>query len=238
MIRRRITRRLLAAIGDDGVGPMWQRLSPDARAVLRLAGEESRDLGHPCLADEHILLAVLRHGRNPVADLLHDHGVSLASARAALRSVGATLASRPDPASALRAIGIDLAAIRAHLDASFGTDAVRAAERQVRRRSRWRGGHPQPRPLCRHLLTKRAFHLAVDRADEHGDPQVEPRHLLYGATRDALDPVGTHMSRRSRTTLIPLGLRPGEPSPLRLILEAHGIDPDRLTDQLAVLAAA
>jgi hypothetical protein len=29
------------------------------------------------------------------------------------------------------------------------------AERRVRRRPRWRGGHPRPSPLCVHLLVLR-----------------------------------------------------------------------------------
>jgi ATP-dependent Clp protease ATP-binding subunit ClpA len=236
VIRRRFKRTLLAAIGDDGVGPMWQRLSTDGRIALRLASAESRDLGHPGLADEHILLGVLRHATNSAAALLHDRGITLASARAALESVGATLPARSDPTTALHAIGIDLTDVRAHLDAAFGPDAVRAAERRVRRRPRWRGGHPQPSPLCRHLLTKRAFHYAIDRADRHGEGQLEPRHLLYGAVRDALDPTGTQLSRRSLTALTTLGFTAGRASPLRLILQAHGVDPQQLTAQLAAPA--
>jgi hypothetical protein len=54
--------RLRALIGDDGMGAMWDRLTPDGRQVLRLALAEARESGHPCIADEHVLLAVLRHG--------------------------------------------------------------------------------------------------------------------------------------------------------------------------------
>jgi hypothetical protein len=60
---------------------------------------------------------------------------------------------------------------------------------------------PHPRPVCRHLLTRRAFHFAIDHADRLGDPQIEPPYLVYGAVRDALDPTSTQLSRRAVAAL-------------------------------------
>ena len=40
----RLTRLLRAAIGDDGTGAMWSRLTPEGRQVLRFAGIEAREL--------------------------------------------------------------------------------------------------------------------------------------------------------------------------------------------------
>ena len=238
MIPRRVTRAALAVVGDDGTGPMWQRLSPDGRQVLRLANLEARELGHPCIADEHLLLGILRHGTDPTAALLREHGLDLDAARAALLTVGPTLSPRADPTTALRGLGIDLDQVRHRLESTFGADAVRAAERRVRRRPRWRlrwrGGHPRPGPLCRYLLTKRAYHFAIDHADHRGDTRIEPHHLLYGALRDAQDPVGTQLSRRGRAGLTALGWTPGRPNPLHLLLGACGIDPAQLAAELAV----
>ena len=233
MIPRRLKRTLLAVIGDDGVGPMWARLDRNGLQVMRLAGEEARDLGHPGIADEHILLGVLRDGTSPAAAMLHAHGLDLTSARTALVTVGPTLPAHTNPATALRAVGIDITQVKERLEATFGLDAVRAAERRVRRRARWRGGNPGPSPLCAYLLAKRAFHFAIDHADLHGDPRIEPRHLLFGAVRDAMDPTGTHLSRRSRARLTALGFIYGRPNPLRLILQAHGINPEQLTVDLS-----
>jgi hypothetical protein len=224
---------LLAAIGDDGTGPMWQRLSPDGLQVLRLAGLEARALGHPCTADVHLLLGVLRHGIGPAADLLREHGLDLESARADLRAVGPTGDPGADPAGALRSMGIDADQVRQRLEATFGAPAVRAAERRVRRRPRWRGGHPRPRPLCAYLLARRAFQFAVEHADRRGDARIEPHHLLYGALRDAQDPLGAQLSRRSRTTLAAHGWTAGRVNPLHVVLRAHGLDPVRLAADLA-----
>jgi ATP-dependent Clp protease ATP-binding subunit ClpA len=221
---RRISRRLWATVGDDRVGAVWERFDADAREVMRLAAIERRELGHPGLAGEHIMLGLLRHGGSPAARLLTSHGLDLDVVRADLLTVGPTLPSHADPAAALRAVGIDLDAIRDRLEATFGTATVRAAERRVRRRPWWRGGRSQPSPLCVHLLAKRALHFAADHAADRGDAHVNPQDLLYGVLRDAQDPLGTQLSRRGRTTLGRLGWTPGRPNPLRLLLQARGVD--------------
>jgi ATP-dependent Clp protease ATP-binding subunit ClpA len=228
-VGRRTSRRLWATIGDDRVGVVWDRLDPDARQVLRLAGIERRELGHPALADEHIVLGVLRHGTSPAARLLGEHGLDLTAARAELLAIGPTLGPNADPAAALRALGINLDEVRSRLEAAFGRGAVHAAERRVRRRPWWRGGRQQPRPLCVHLLAKRALHIAADHAADQGDAHITPQHLLFGVLRDAQDPLGTQLSRRGRHTLTGLGWTPGGPNPLRLLLQGRGVDLARLT---------
>jgi ATP-dependent Clp protease ATP-binding subunit ClpA len=233
VIPRRVKLKLLAVIGDDGTGPMWQRLSRDGLQVLAMASREARELGHPCTADEHLLLGILRHGTSRTATLLRDQGLDLATARAALLEVGPTLDPRADPADALRSVGIDVDQVRQRLEATFGADAVRAAERRVRRRPWWRGGHPRPSPMCGYFLAKRAYQFAAEYADDRGDAQIEPHHLLYGALRDAQDPLGTQLSRRSRTSLATLGWTPGRTNPLRLLLQARGIDPAELAAAVA-----
>jgi hypothetical protein len=228
----RVRRLLLALIGDDGTGPMWQRLTPDSREVIQLAYKEARELDHPCLADEHVLLGLLRHGSSQAAALLRAEGLDLATARAELMRVGPTLGPRVDPADALHALGIDAAEVRRRLEASFGTDAVEAAERRVRRRPRWRGGHPRPSPLCVYILAKRSFEMAGRFADRRGEAGIGPEHLLYGLLQDARDPLGTQLSLRSRRELAALGWTAGRPNPLRLLLEARSIDPTRLAAAL------
>src|SRR5206468_10103078 len=107
------------------------------------------------------------------------------------------------PAAALRALGIDAVEVRQRLEASFGPDALRAAERRVRRRPRWRGGHRRPGALCVYLLAKRAMELAARFAADRGDAGIGPQHLLYGVLLDARDPLGTQLSRRSLQLIRP-----------------------------------
>lgn len=229
----RLVRLLRAATGDDGTGGMWDRLSPDGRQVIRLAFVEARELGHPCMADEHVLLGLLRHDTSPAATLLEARGLDLATARAGLLRVGPTLGPAADPAGALRTLGIDVEEVRQRLESTFGTRAVQAAERRVRRRPWWRGGHPRPSPLCVYLLAKRSFEIAARFAARRGDSTIGPGHLLYGVLLDARDPLGTQLSRRARRQLAPLGFTPGRPNPVRLQLEARGIDLARLAAEVS-----
>ena len=228
----RVARLLRAVIGDDGTGAVWPRLTPEGQEVIRLAFAEARDLGHPCMADEHVLLGLLRHGNSQAAALLHARGLDLEAAHAGLRRVGPVLGPGASPAGALQTLGIDAGEIRQRMEASFGTDAVEAAERRMRRRSRWRGGHPRPDPLCVYILAKRALEIAARFAARRGDAGIGPQHLLYGVLQDARDPLGTQLSRRSRRQLAPLGFAPGRPNPVRLQLQAHGIDLNQLTADL------
>ena len=42
---------------------MWDRLTPAARRVMSLAAEESEQLGHGYIGDEHVILGLLRGRR-------------------------------------------------------------------------------------------------------------------------------------------------------------------------------
>jgi hypothetical protein len=209
----------------------WNRLSAEGRQVLRFAFLESRSLGHPCLAGEHVVLGILRHGDNSAATLLRDHGLDLEAARSALLRAG-PLRPPVDPADVLRGLGIEVDEVRRRLEANFGTHAVEAAERRVRRRPRWRGGPPRPRPICAYLLVRRSFAIATRFSRQRGDAEIAPHHLLYGVLRDAQDPLGARLGRRSRRRLAALGWTADRPNPLRLALEARGIDLPRLAAQL------
>jgi|SRR5215207_5203674 len=211
---------------------MWDRLTPEGREVVRLAYVEARELGHPCLADEHVLLGLLRHRTNRAGELLGSHGLEPATVRAELVRIGPTLGPRTDPAGALRSLGIDAEQVRLRLEATFGADALEVAERRVRRRPRWRGGHPRPQAMCVYLLAKRSFDIAAKYAARRGDAGVGPEHLLYGILRDARDPLGTQLGRRSRKELAALGWTGNRPNPLRVLLEARGISLTHLAGQL------
>lgn len=212
---------------------MVGRMTPPAREVVRLAYLESRELGHPILADEHLLLGVLRYGEGRAAELLRRRGLDLDTARAELLRIGPALPARVNPEQALQSFGIDMTALNQRLTDTFGSDAVLTAQRRVRRRPRWRGGHPRPSALCLHSLAKRSFEIAGRLADRRGEAGVAPEHVLYGILVDAADPLGTQLSRRTRRRLAPLGWVDGRPNPLRLLLEARGIDLAELRAELS-----
>lgn len=82
------------------------------------------------------------------------------------------------------------------------------------------------------MLAKRSFDIAARFANERGDAGIGPEHLLYGIVHDARDPQGTQLGRRTRRELATLGWTAGRSNPLRLLLEARGVDLTRLAAQL------
>jgi len=218
------------------VSGMQDRLSAEAREVMRLALAESEQLGHGYIGDEHVLLGLLRQQASVASSLLRGHGLDLASARAELQrlsAAGLMPRSRADDAGALGAVGIDVEAVRQRLVAAFGADAVGAAVWRASRRPWWRGGGRRRTPLCGPpFFAKRAMYLASCYAESRDAGAVMPEHLLYGVLRDLDDPYGAPLGRRGRKHLAQLGWAIGPVNPASALLQAHDIDPVRLRSEL------
>ncbi|HEX5448579.1 MAG TPA: Clp protease N-terminal domain-containing protein [Gaiellaceae bacterium] len=60
---------------------MFERFTPSARSVLRLAEEEARALDHDYIGTEHLLLGLLREGEGIAARVLAANGVTLEPVR-------------------------------------------------------------------------------------------------------------------------------------------------------------
>jgi ATP-dependent Clp protease ATP-binding subunit ClpA len=106
---------------------MFERFTADARTVVVHAQEHARRLGHRYVGCEHFLLAVVSTGR-PASAVLREQGITADHVeeeivRRAGLGGGAGLFSDLDR-DALSAIGIDLDAVRARIEASFGTEAL------------------------------------------------------------------------------------------------------------------
>ena len=215
---------------------MWDRLSAEARAVMRLALAESGQLGHGYVGDEHVLLGLLREQASRASSLLRAHGLDLASARAELQrlsAAGLMPRSCADDAGALRAVGIDVEAVRERLVTAFGADAVGAAVWRASRRPWWRGGGRRRTPLCGPpFFAKRAMYLASCYAESREAAAVTPEHLLYGVLRDLDDPYGAPLGRRGRKHLTQLGWTIGSINPASALLQAYDIDTIRLRSEL------
>lgn len=69
-------------------------LTPRAKKVLALALAESKKLAHDDVGTEHLLLGVLSEGEGVAAQVLHNLGVELGTARRAVQEV---LAEQDDP---------------------------------------------------------------------------------------------------------------------------------------------
>ncbi len=215
---------------------MRVRLSPEAREVMRLALAESQQLGHGYVGDEHVLLGLLREQASQASSLLRGHGLDLASARAELQrlsAAGLMPRSRADDAGALRAVGVDVEAVRERLVTAFGEEAVGAAVWRASRRPWWRGGGRRRTAMCGPpLFAKRAMYLASCYAQSREAAAVTPEHLLHGVLRDLEDPYGAQLGRRGRKHLAQLGWTIGPVNPASVLLQAHDVDPIRLRSEL------
>jgi hypothetical protein len=130
---------------------MFERFTDEARTIVALASGHARRLGHRYVGGEHILLAAVTAGQ-PASAVLCAHGVTpeLVEEEIVRRvglGAGAGLFGGLDK-DALATIGIDLDAVRARIEASFGPQALaraaqaaQAVQRDLRRR-------PGPRPPC------------------------------------------------------------------------------------------
>src|ERR1700749_1765347 len=123
---------------------MFERFTQEARLVVALASEHARRLGHRYVGGEHILLAAVTADQ-PASAVLCAHGVTpeLVEEEIVRRvglGAGAGLFGGLDK-DALATIGIDLDAVRARIEASFGPQGLapaartaHVAQRDLRRR--------------------------------------------------------------------------------------------------------
>jgi hypothetical protein len=215
---------------------MGDRLSEQAREVMRLALAESEQLGHGYVGDEHVLLGLLAEQGSAASSLLRGYGLDLAHARAELQrlsAAGLMPRSGADDAGALRAVGIDVEAVRQQLVTAFGEQAVGAAVWRASRRPWWRGGGRRRTPLCGPpFFAKHAIYLASCYARSRGAAAVTPEHLLHGVLADLEVPYGTRLGRRGRKHLAQLGWTLGPVDPASALLQAHHVDMIRLRSQL------
>jgi ATP-dependent Clp protease ATP-binding subunit ClpA len=107
-------------------------LTPDARAVTIQAYEHAIRLGDRYLGGEHFLLALAGADESAGA-VLREHGVTPERVEAEIvRFAGGGLFDDLDR-GALAAIGIDVDAVHAKIEASFGQEALARAARAAHR---------------------------------------------------------------------------------------------------------
>jgi ATP-dependent Clp protease ATP-binding subunit ClpA len=160
---------------------MFERFTRHARVAVVLAQEEARELRTREIAPQHLLLGILQSAGNDLAAVLNGYGLTSDVVRTRLLEASPTVDETFDEdAEALRAIGIDLRAVRDSVAGTFGADAFdNALRRSGRRRGRQRrSSHiPFTRPA------KKSLELAVREALAHKDHEIGCEHLLLGILR-------------------------------------------------------
>jgi hypothetical protein len=111
---------------------MFERFTAGARAAVVAAQAEAWELGHPYIGTEHTLIGLLAEDDGRLAAVFEGTGVNADFVRDEVRrristpfepDLSFTEADAED-AAALKAIGIDLSAVRAAIEANFGTGAL------------------------------------------------------------------------------------------------------------------
>ncbi|WFE64729.1 Clp protease N-terminal domain-containing protein [Micromonospora sp. WMMD714] len=163
---------------------MFERFTDRARAVVRAAVEQARSDGRRPVGTAHLLLAVLDDGDGLAGQVLTEAGVDPDDVRARVRrqttAGGGTGLDEAD-AAALREIGIDLAAIVARIEDSFGPDALREAVPAPRRR--WWTHRPGGGPLSPRSRT--VLELALREAVRLRHRHIGTEHILLGLLRES-----------------------------------------------------
>jgi ATP-dependent Clp protease ATP-binding subunit ClpA len=174
---------------------MFERFTNAARQVVVLAQQEARDLGHPHIGTQHVLLGILAADPDGLAgQVLHEVGVRHDAVRAeAARLFGAHQSGLGEAdAEALQGIGIDLDAVRAKVEESFGPGALdepcadRAEHPGLVDRLRGRR-RPDP-PRSGHIpftpRAKKTLELSLREAVRLKHNHIGPEHLLLGLLRE------------------------------------------------------
>ncbi len=127
---------------------MFERFTGDARTVVIHAQEHARRLGHRYIGCEHMLLALAAIDA-PAGAVLREHGLTPERVEEEIArhvGLGAAAALFADlDRDALAAIGVDLDAVRARIEASFAPESLTRAGQAVHcgpgrsRRHRHRG---------------------------------------------------------------------------------------------------
>lgn len=197
---------------------MFERFSAAAREVVTGAQQEARALGHERIGTEHLVLAALRHPRQPGTTTLRGLGVTTEACRTAVAAVvtGRDAALDAEDARALRSLGVDLEAVRGRAEEAFGPGALDSPQApapapSTRRRTpfgRRRGRGSGPATLPRHLPftagAKKALELSLRECLARKDRRIGVEHLVLGLLRCAdrtslalferlgVDPAATH----------------------------------------------
>jgi ATP-dependent Clp protease ATP-binding subunit ClpA len=172
---------------------MFERFTHAARDAVIRAQHEARELGQSPIGTQHVLLALLTDATGPIARALHDTGVDEKHVRAEIiRRVapdpgggGSIVDADAEDAAALKAIGIDLDAVRRAIEENFGPGALRLPRDAPRKRRglfgrlSGSGGHTPFSPRA-----KKVLELSLREAIRLKHNFIAPEHILLGMLRE------------------------------------------------------
>ena len=172
---------------------MFERFTRGAREAVIRAQAEARSLQQSPIGTEHLLLALLDAGSGEVAEALRADGVDDAYVRAEIvRLAGPRRGGHPgadtdaEDRAALKAIGIDLDAVRKAIEENFGPGALdlprTAAPKRRGLLARFSSGtgHIPFSPRARKVLE-----LSLREALALKHDHIGTEHILLGLLRES-----------------------------------------------------
>jgi ATP-dependent Clp protease ATP-binding subunit ClpA len=147
---------------------MFERFTTQAREAVRRAQEEARELRHPSIGTEHLLIG-MASGEGAAAQVLAAHGLTAGKLRQRLLVLND---DGLDP-DALASLGIDLDRVKEATEAHLGPGALDKPRPPVK------GGHL---PLTKR--SKKAIELSLREALHLKSGEIGSGHLLLGLLRE------------------------------------------------------
>jgi len=166
---------------------MFERFTTEARDVVVAAQGQARQLGHPYIGTEHLLLALLAPEAGITQTVLGEAGVDPARVRADIDRLlgppGRVLTDQD--AVALQAIGIDVDAVLARIEQALGPDALASPRCSTPRRGllrrRERG---TPTTLRFSRRAKKVLELSLREALALHHNYIGAEHILLAVLRE------------------------------------------------------
>ncbi|MFD6858949.1 Clp protease N-terminal domain-containing protein [Rhodococcus sp. NPDC060090] len=159
---------------------MFERFTDSARSAVVAAQAEARRLHADRIATAHVLLGVLVTADEHLRTSLADVGLTIDGARTDLAAMNRDHPLGPDDAAALEAIGIDLDAVRARVEDTFGEGVLdRPAPKE--RRGRFSDLFGDHIPFERNA--EKTLELALREAIAHRDRSIGSEHIMLGLLR-------------------------------------------------------
>lgn len=176
---------------------MFERFTHAARDAVVGAQQEARDLDQSPIGTQHTLLALLADPAGATAVALKGYGVDAKFVRAeVIRRAGArTGPAVPSPATmdaedaaALKAIGIDLDAVRKAIEENFGPGALRLPREVTPKRrnplSRFYGKSGSTGHIPFSPRNKKVLELSLREAIRLKHNFIAPEHIMLGLLRE------------------------------------------------------
>lgn len=155
---------------------MFERFTPEAKAVLVASQDAAIELGSEFITPGHIFYGCAAGRESTAGEPLHELGIT-AEGILDLLPRNAEISSEVIDVNALRAIGIDFDGVRNAVEETFGRGALESAPDRRTHRSENR------RPPFT-VESKRSLEFSLRVALElHDDDRMRPGHLLLGLIR-------------------------------------------------------